>query len=192
MNAFKDASLVEARGMKILLPFLDEQAGRGLVLTSKGSLARRLQLVAGDVLYNDKNDRLWAVEIKCEEENKFGNLFLETWSNRNLEDKANHSYHGSNQGWLHHCRADLLLYYFLDSDELYIIDLFSLKRWAFGCANTPGRIYGFDEKPQAKRAQRNDTWGRCVPIAVLNRELGTKIKKVNPIGLLVEGMEAAA
>jgi hypothetical protein len=192
MNAFRDASKVEAKGMAVLLPFLEEKAGRGLVLTSKGTLAKHLQLIAGDVLYNDFNDRMWAVEIKCEEQDKYGNLFLETWSNRNLDSKGGHAERGSNQGWLYHCRADVLLYYFLESDELYVLNLFKLKQWAFGFASVPGKIYAYAEKVQEKRTQLNDTWGRCVPIRVLQESLGASMRKCNPLGLLMENIEVAA
>lgn len=192
MNAFVEARKVEAAAMAVLLPFLEEHAERGLVLTSKGRLAKHLQLIAGDVLYNDTADRMWAVEIKAEEANLYGNLFLETWSNRNLESPASHAERGSNQGWLHHCRADVLFYYFLDSDDLYVMQMFKLKQWAFGAGSTPGRIYEYPEKKQDKRAQRNDTWGRCVPIPALRRALGDKyMKKCNPRGLLEPDLEVA-
>lgn len=192
MSEFDDARKIEAQAMSVLLPFLEEHSSRGLVLTSRGTLARHLQLIAGDVLYNDENDRMWSVEVKCEEEQKYGNLFLETWSNRNLECRHSHAERGSNQGWLHHCRADILFYYFLSTDELYVLSLFRLKRWAFGFGDTPGRIYGYPERRQDKRAQRNDTWGRCVPIVDLERALGGAMKKCNPRGLLPPDLKVAA
>ncbi len=74
---------------------------------------------------------MWAVEIKIEQA-WTGNLFLETWSKRNLEDKASHAELGSAPGWLLKTRADLLLYYFLDTDDLVTLPVFRLKQWAFG------------------------------------------------------------
>lgn len=186
MNAFYAARGTEAKGMAILLPYLEERSGR-YVLTSKGTLARHLQLIAGDVLLNTVDEKLWAVEIKVEEKHT-GNLFLETWSNRNLNDKSAHAERGSNPGWLVHCRADALLYYFLDTDDLYTINLFRLKRWAFGSSESAPHIYLHSEKPQSKYVQPNDTHGRVVPISVLHEEISSGIRhcKVRQLSLLSE------
>lgn len=182
-GAFRSARMVEARSMALLGPFLEDLDGR-YVLTDKGYLAPHLQEVCGDLLYNDRSGRVWGVECKAEE--KFtGNLFLETWSNRNLEDRHSHGARGSNPGWLMKTSADLLFYHFLDRDKLYVLNLFALKRWAFRerSANRSeragrlrseglvGRIYDFPAREQSKRNQMNDTWGRCVPIGLLESEL---------------------
>jgi hypothetical protein len=157
------------------MPYLEERT-QGLVITTKGFLAKHLQLQIGDVLINDVRGRVCGVEFKVEESNKYGNFFLETWSNRNLESRQSYADRGNNQGWLYHLKSDFLFYYFLDSDDLYIFDLFTLKRWAYGHGDVSGNIYRFPEKPQSKHAQLNDTWGRCVPIAVLQEELGAALK----------------
>ncbi len=191
MNAFDKASQVEARGMQILRPHLSEISGGRYVLTAKGTLARHLQLIAGDALINTPDDKMWGVEIKVE--SRFtGNLYLETWSNRNLSDKESHADRGMNPGWLIHCRADVLLYYFLDTDDLFTINLFRLKRWAFGfwdgTHSVPGRIYDFEELVQRKHAQKNETCGRIVPISRLKAELGGAMRqcKVRQVELLPE------
>jgi hypothetical protein len=121
---------------------------------------------------NTDADTVWSIEIKVEQ---FwtGNLFLETWSNRNLDDKASHAERGSRPGWMVSTRADLLASYFLDTDDLVVVPLFRLKRWAFG-SGEEGGIYAWPEKRQARYAQANDTWGRCVPVEVLEREVGAK------------------
>lgn len=200
MNAFAQASMVEARSLAILLPFLEERAdGGNLVITSKGRLAPFLQEVIGDILMQKGGNAL-SIEIKAEEKHT-GNLFLETWSNRNLDDNRNHIQLGSNPGWLWKTRADLIFYHFLDADAVYVIDTFILQRWAFGFGrptdsySAKGQIYDFDEVPQGKYVQRNDTWGRLVPIEVLTKALNkngsTAIKRLSIKQLSLDFPEAA-
>lgn len=158
-NAFDDARNVEARSMTILRPFIEQRAWNGkYVVLSKGPLAADLQKMAGDVAFNSDADTVFTIEVKAEEDCRFGNFFLETWSNRSR----------LTPGWMVTLRADLLLYHFLAEDLLYRIPLGKLQDWAF----RRNRIYDFPERVQAKRDQRNDTWGRCVPIAVVVDELG--------------------
>lgn len=178
MNAFAKGRLVEASAMEVLKPWLQEHASNGqLVVTDKGTLAPLLQSIAGDMAYNRQEDgRLYTVELKAEAEQRAsGNLFLETWSNKNLECRDSHAERGSNPGWMVKQRADLLFYYFIDTDNLYILNFFNLKRWAFGCGCTKGRIYDFPEVAQSKYTQLNDTFGRLVPLHVLSREVGFKL-----------------
>lgn len=175
--------------MSVLLPYLSERSS-GLVITSKGRLARYLQLEVGDVLFNTPDEKLWAAEIKAEER-WTGNLFLETWSNRNFSDRDSHAERGSNRGWMDHCRADLLLYYFLDADWLYTVDLFRLKQWAFGFGGQDGHIYDYPERAQSKYGQRNETCGRLVPIEDLARALGTGFRRCRVKQLPMWGKEAA-
>ena len=188
MDAFGNARLVEAKGMAVLGPVLDERADGRLVLLEKGPLARALQETLGDGIFQSPTGRAWSVEIKVEAEERYGNLFLETWSNRNLEDRQSHITRGSNPGWMHHLRADLLLYYFLDTDRLYVLDLFRLQQWAFGSKLTgqPGGIYAYPEKPQGKRSQMNDTWGRCVPLSALAEKVGYRLFHPKQLSLFVE------
>lgn len=175
--------------MAILLPYLDETADGRVVLTSKGTLARYLQLVVGDALLNDRDGRMWSVEIKIERTHT-GNLFLEVWSNKNLKDRESHASRGSTMGWLYHCRADVLMYYFLDSDDLYISNLFKLKQWAFGVDGNPGRIYTFPERQQKQYDQLNDTHGRVVSVDILAREIGLKHVKVKQLALFSQDVAA--
>lgn len=176
MSAFSEASKIERRALEVLMPYLDTHADGRVVLTNKGVLAKFLQRVVGDAIYNDKQGVMWTVEIKAEEAHT-GNLFLETWSNKNLDVRANQAEYGSTTGWMFCCRADLLFYYFLDSDDLYIVNTWKLKRWAFGTRETQGQIYQFREVWQRKYNQPNDTHGRIVPVDVLNQAFGvTNIK----------------
>ena len=53
MNAFSEASKVEARSLEILRPFIAQRAFNGqYVLTSKGRLSCELQKTVGDILMN--------------------------------------------------------------------------------------------------------------------------------------------
>jgi hypothetical protein len=190
MNAFQGASLIEARGMAVLLPYIEEKAYQGrFVRTCKGPLARFLQEELGDVLVNTSEDTLYSAEIKVEQRHT-GRLFLETWSNRNLDHQASHAERGSNPGWMLKLRADVLLYYFLDTDDLYTIPMFRLKRWAFGTGDQRGRIYDFPEKPQSRYRQMNDTWGRVVDVAILMREAGIRHTKVRQLTMWSEDIPA--
>lgn len=171
MNDFSRSQQVEARSRVILSPFLQERAHDGqLVFIDKGPLAKSLQQSIGDAVMNDKNGIFRSVEIKAEAENRSGNFFLETWSNRNLRDRRSHAERGSNPGWMLKLKCDFLFYHFVEPDELYVIDFFKLKKWAF----EDGNIFNFEEKLQGKYTQRNDTWGRCVPITTVAQEVGVR------------------
>ncbi len=159
MSAFDEAKKVEARSLEILTPFIRARSNGGqFILIEKGRLALELQRQIGDAAFNARDGVLWTVEVKAEEENKYGNFFLETWSNR-----ARYT-----MGWMVTLNSDLLLYHFLKSDELYVMNFQNLKRWAWW----ERRIYRYPEREQGKREQLNDTWGRCVPISVISREVG--------------------
>lgn len=192
--SFSACRRVEAEALAVLVPFLEEKADGRLVVTSKGRLAPFLQETVGDVIYSGRNDgRMWTVEIKAERENRHGNIFLETWSNRNLDDADSHALRGSNVGWLAKLRADLLFYYFITSDSLYVFNLFGLKRWAYGYERVPGNLYRpeFKEKLQSKYQQANDTWGRCVPIRTLMDEVEPEPRLIHPLQLALP-LEAQA
>jgi hypothetical protein len=157
MSAFKEACEVETEAMKDVVPFLHAHSHKGrFVLTNKGRLSKELQKQYGDAMA-ETSVGITAVEVKAEFENKYGNLFLETWSNRER----------FTPGWMFTLNADYLLYYFLTERQMLSIRFPLLRRWAFH----EGRIYEYEEKCQAKYSQRNDTWGRCVPIDVVREEV---------------------
>lgn len=191
MSAFTSAKMVEAKAMMILGPFIRERACDGqFVWNSKGPLAKSLQETVGDVFFNTDTDRIWAVEIKAERKHT-GNLFLETWSNKNLRERQSHADRGSNPGWLYKLRADMLMYYFIDSDDLYVIDVYSLKRWAFcGGHNNAGNLWSYREVPQGTYEQLNDTYGRLVPIEDL-KSADVGLKHFKPMMMLGHVMEEA-
>jgi hypothetical protein len=71
-------------------------------------------------------------------------------------------------------RADVVGFHFLDADTVLFLPLFRLQQWAFGVGDRAGRIFAFPERTQRRYAQRNDTWGRIVPVDVLAAEVGMK------------------
>jgi hypothetical protein len=173
MSGFSLATDVETRALEIIRPFAKTFSYNGMIVCPKdGAVGIALQKQFGDLFIQETETKLTSIELKAEEEFT-GNLFLETWSNRNLESKLSHAERGSEVGWLYKSRADVLFYYFLNTDHLFVCDMFSLQKWAFGTrgAKKEARIFSFPEKPQGKYSQLNDTWGRCVKIEVLQREL---------------------
>lgn len=153
--------MIETRAMMDIVPFIHGLSFNGqYVLTNKGNLAKELQKTIGDAALNTRDGRIWGVEIKAEEENKYDNFFLETWSNRRWYTL----------GWLYTLNSDILFYYFLNEKLLYSIDFRKLKKWCFVDSN----IYKYPEKPQGKYSQKNDTWGRCVPIRDIEDSIGYK------------------
>ena len=169
MSAFDECREVEQRSFEILKPYFAEATDDGrYVLTDKGRLAAQLQQTIGDVIMQ-VNGEVVCVEVKAEESNLYQNFFLEEWSNRSR----------FNPGWLLKLDTDFLFYHFIESNELYVINFLRLKHWAFVersiRTGMSGRLYDFDSKPQGKREQRNDTWGRCVPVRILVAEVGCKL-----------------
>jgi hypothetical protein len=169
MSSFDQTSDIGKLVVLEVRPLLELVSFNGrYVRTDKGPLSRSLQERVGDVLYNSDDTEVWSVEIKGERKHT-GNLFIETWSNRSR----------FNRGWLDKLEADLLLYYFLDSKDLYAIRLQKFKAWAFGgcwgAAEYPaGNIYRFREVKQQCWEQPNDTWGRLVPIETIRAEVGLR------------------
>jgi hypothetical protein len=63
---------------------------------------------------------------------------------------------------------------FLDVDTVLFLPLFRLQQWAFGVGDCSARVFDFPERMQRRYAQRNDSWGRIVPVEVLAREVEVK------------------
>lgn len=182
MSAYENCNTTAAKGVARLLPFIKERAHDGqLVVTNKGPLAPFLQKTVGDVVINTDPERIWTIEIKTEEKHT-GNLFLEYWSNLNLEERRSHAERGTTPGWLHTLRADLIFFYFLDTDDLYIFNLFRLQQWAL----REREIYKFPLKRQKRHLQANDTHGHIVPISDLRRHIGFRHAKVSQLELSLE------
>lgn len=176
-NAFFEASKVESRSREILHPFIEQRAMNGqYVTTDKGRLSKELQKTIGDVLMNTNDGRISAVEIKAEQQNKHGNLFLELWSNLSRYTP----------GWMVTLNCDVLLYHFIEDDLLCVINFQKLKKWAFRdksnrSPHQVGNIWRFPLRPQRAYTQLNDTHGACVPISVIRAEVG--IAEFHPVAL---------
>ena len=160
-NAFSVACQIEAEGQKVLMPWLSRRY-ENVILNVGGRLSRELQRNAD--VFVEKAGSIIAIELKIEAENKYKNLYLESWSNKSR----------FNPGWMLKSDADTLLYYFLDSDEGFAFDFKKLRTWAFD----DWQITRYPEKPQGKYSQLNDTWGWCVPIQVCFDAAG--VGKFNP------------
>lgn len=157
MNPFEEASGIENEALQILIPYcVSFCESKNQIVSTTGQLFA--QKFVGDLVAKFKStDKAKSIEVKSEARNRYGNLFLESWSNKSMWSL----------GWLYTSQADLLWYYFVEDDELYVVRVEELRRWCFGF-NGEGNVYRYDEKPQSKYTQRNDTWGWCVPIADLS------------------------
>lgn len=190
MNPYERSRQVEAEAMRRLTPFIHERSGTAdepgrFVLIEKGPLAKDLQATIGDVLMtNRKTGRLVSVEIKAEQKHT-GNLFIECWSNLNLDSPESWEARGSNPGWAWKLHPGLLFYYFLDVDALYVIKGYALWHWMHckpSLSNALGasRVHDF-RKIRVNSDQMNDTWGHLVPLLVLQNEVG--VHHFNPLSL---------
>lgn len=114
------------------------------------------QAKRGDFSAIDKilRRKVWC-ECKHEQANLYGNLFLETWSNRREK----------RPGWMITSEADRLIYHFIN-DVAFDIDFARLREWYEKNKNF------FPVKQQKKTRQENDTWGACVGIEVIRTHVG--------------------
>jgi hypothetical protein len=127
---------------------------------TRGIMASRVtkqQEYYGDFFFQiHPQDRPTYVLVKAEEENRFGNFFIETWRNKSAGEG----------GWItKNCIAKFLGYYFHRDKELYMIKFQEFRKWA------EHNITRFPEKEQSKRIQENDAWGRVVPIQVVEHSV---------------------
>jgi hypothetical protein len=100
-------------------------------------------------------------EWKFEEEDRYGNFYFETYSNKSKNFP----------GWMFkNMKAQFLWYGFLDTGKVYLFDFIKLKEWF------KENYLTYKEKPQGKYVQNNDTWGRPVSIKVM-KELGFIIEE---------------
>lgn len=153
MNAFQQAREVERVAREELLPWLKLSFDQ----VDETDHSELLQKICGDFILQGKL-QAYGAELKAESEYT-GNVFLETWSNLAW----------FRQGWMYTSQAHWLLYYFVKTGVLYHFDFAALKDWAFGNSGSKGQIYRYHETWQKKYDQANDTWGRLVPIEVLEK-----------------------
>jgi hypothetical protein len=143
MNSFEKCRQLESQSVEKLLPILQEKFDE-VISTDTFNNWRHYQEFYGDFLCI-KNGKSYWVELKCEQSNKWKNFYFETWSN-----------YPHNLGWFNKCKADYLLYHFLDDDICYIMDYKKIKEQVLS--------KDFPEKKQTKHQQKNVAYGLCVPI----------------------------
>lgn len=154
MNSFEKCQKIEELGYELIKPYLRQNFSEYVYVNTveRNELILAFQQNFGDLIVK-KGKAIFFIDIKTENEDKYGNFFLETWSNK----KRN------TPGWFPleaGVKADFVYYVFLKQKLLYILDLPKLRKWAFEEHN----IERYPEKMQNKYDQLNDTWGRCVKI----------------------------
>ena len=162
MTAYDDCLTVEAKGQQVISKWLISQ-GCTVVFNNHDARGAEFQSFGDLIVVRPEKDKHELVELKIEETNRHGNLFIETWSNKNWW----------NPGWIVKTKADWLFYYFIEQDELYQLKIEKLRKFIFS-TNETGRVDAFakyQEKPHQKYKQPNQTCGLCVPI--------TDLKKIN-------------
>ena len=157
MNSYEKCQQIEAQGYELIKPYLQQNFDECVYVNTvaRNELVLAFQQNFGDLIVK-KGKSIYFIDLKTENEDKYGNFFLETWSNK----KRN------TPGWFPPeggVKADFVYYIFLRQKLLYILDLPKLRKWAF----EKGNIQRYPEKMQNKYDQLNDTWGRCVRIADL-------------------------
>lgn len=160
MNVFDKCQKIEYQGYLLLQPYLKANFDEYVYVNTeeRNELVLAFQQNFGDLIAK-RNNRIYFIDIKTEIDNKYGNLFLETWSNKQR----------NTPGWFmpdRGVKADFVYYLFLEQRKLYILDLPKTREWAFD----HNHINEYSEKRQKKYDQLNDTWGRCVPIRDLLNE----------------------
>jgi hypothetical protein len=162
MNSFIECQKIEVRGYEMLKPYLQRTFDEYVYVNTeeRSELMLAFQQNFGDLIAK-KGKGLYFIDIKTENEDRYGNLFLETWSNKKR----------GTPGWFMPAeeggvKADFVYYVFLKQRTLYILELGRLRNWAFKGKN----LDHYPEKMQNKYDQLNDTWGRCVKIEDLLKE----------------------
>lgn len=106
------------------------------------------------MLHPDCNTGLLGLELKCEQRNSYGNLFIEHLQN----------IRPPREGWLHSCSAHFLCYGFLKPEPtIYVLDMRELR--VFLTETPMFLVYGC--KIQRKRDLPSKSAGFCVPISDL-------------------------
>jgi hypothetical protein len=152
------------------------------VRVEKGPMARAFQLTSGDYVVNSDELTAYRIEHKCEYTNKYGNFWLETFSNKSR----------GKLGWLFTNQADFLLYHFMREGQVYLVSLPALRRWLYSESSSRNKpiAHRYPHRMQVTHAQMNDTWGYCVPIVHVQDALKVRTYEIPP--LRDEGRENAA
>lgn len=169
MSSFDHCKELGERGIREIMPLIESLYDFEKIEVVPPDI--ELQFQDGDVVVILQGGGRVTIEAKTEED----------WTSRlYLEEHSNLS--TGNRGWMHKSKAKLLFYYFLDRKLVYVIDLERLQRWAIDDDDTmeepKGNRTRLPLKKQGTHDQLNDTWGYCVPIDVIRKEVGI-IKEFN-------------
>jgi hypothetical protein len=157
VDSYDSAREKEWRGYQEILPTIKHWG------TISRLIDGDMQAMYGDFMIVYLSGLVHVAELKVDATH-YPNLFLETWSNEGL-----------NPGWMRKLmdgsqKADLLLYYFLQPrGQLYRIWTKDLVAWA------QKHLEKYPRRLQQKYKQMNKSYGRCVPIQVLEREAKLQI-----------------
>jgi len=146
MNSFEKCREIEAESASSVLKYL-QNTYDFVVSTDEFKHAKTYQQYYGDYLCVKKHSAVY-IEVKTEVKNKYGNFYLETWSNK-----------PQNRGWFKKCLADYILYHFLEDNVIYIFDLQKAQEYI---ESNPDK---YAEKPQSKYNQMNKSYGICASIS---------------------------
>lgn len=164
MSAFDKSRAVEQRGWKEICGLIRSLADGQCEEMFDNPDAQRDGYDLRCAVWEYSKGRPAKLELKVEEENPRGNLFLETWSNKEFGRQK--------VGWMMTSKADWLLYYFLDTKTLYMIPFKRLWNWFFG----DDKFFGFGPQlrqvQQGKAEQLNKTCGVLTPTGDLYRHIG--------------------
>lgn len=153
MNSFEQCRAIESESLPKVLKTLNTIYDC-IIPTDDFKYHLTYQQYYGDYACIKKNI-LEYVEVKTETNNKWGNFYLETWSNK-----------PENRGWFYKCLADYILYHFLEDNVIYMFDLKKAQEYI---NNNPDK---YNEKPQNKYNQKNKTYGLCVPVSDIMKHAG--------------------
>lgn len=160
MNSFEKCREIEEESNKKVLEFLNKRYDF-LIHTDEFKNPMTYQTYYGDYL-GVKRDKKHFIEVKSEVKNKYNNFYLETWSNK-----------PTNLGWFRKCKADIILYHFLEDDVIYMFDLKLAQEFIEENKDK------YQEKPQSKYAQHNRAFGLCVSITDVMNHCGITTINLN-------------
>lgn len=157
LSSFRKCRRMSRRGVELVKNWLESSSDVRLVEEVKDTT---LQRTRGDLKVTLYNDLIRFVEVKTEQENRYGNFFFETQSNQAA----------GKTGWLYVCECDDLVYMFDDQKEAYLLNGPEVRAWAH-----TDEFNEAPEKTQGKWDQKNKTLGRPHSIKKL-QEKGLAIK----------------
>ena len=161
---YRDNLATEREGMQIVIEYLRHHKRNPRQTTSKEEQQR------GDLAIQSTQGNEAFIEVKVESQFT-GNLFVELFSNREY----------GTTGWLWNCRADWIVFYFLNQDILIGMSFPALKNWLLN--QTDRRLDSYKEA-RAKHSGPNDTYGRLVPIEHLKAAQGLGYWEASPLNEL--------